>query len=338
MIKKYLFLIFCPIVAVLFFWLLLRDSKNLPIPNQKQANEQTNVKNQEIKTNSGPTATEVNSGGDFSNQIANRIQQMQAESNKIQNEWRTPIEFYGKVVDEDNSPVQDAHIVFSCNDISETGTSDYKTNSDAAGLFSIKNISGKLLTVHVQKEGYYSSRRDNDSFYYAGQNVNFRPDMNIPVVFHLRKMGKGVVLLTSRKGVSQQLGVNVPKDGTPVRVDLIQKQTSQTGQLELSQNKPSWQEATNWSFRLSIPDGGLVENQDKYQFEAPASGYEPSVQYDFTKSDSNWTTQVTKQFYIAFGNPRKYGWLSFQCNLRQQTVFLTYAINPDGSQNLEPQK
>jgi hypothetical protein len=322
----------------LSFWLLSPHSTNVPIPGQNEGNKQTNAAGQQTKTDSGSMRTEANSGGNASNQIANRIQQMQAESNKIQNQWRTPIEFYGKVVDEANSPVEDAQIIFSCNDLSETGTSDYKAKSDASGLFSIKDITGKLLTVHVHKDGYYSSSRDNDSYYYAGQNVNFRPDMNIPVVFHLRKIGKGAELLTSQKGMNPQLGISVPKDGTSVKVDLIQKQTSPSGQLEISQNKPPWQGATNWSFRLSIPDGGLVENQDEYQFEAPASGYQPALEYDFVKTDTNWTTQVTKQFYIMFGNPPRYGSLSFQCNLRQQTVFLTYAINPDGSRNLEPQQ
>ncbi len=60
------------------------------------------------------------------------------------------------------------------------------------------------------------------------------------------------------------------------------------------------------------------------------------VGYHFTKSKTNWTTQVSKQFYITFGQPRKYGWLRIESNLAQETIFLTYAINPAGSRNLEP--
>ena len=41
-------------------------------------------------------------------------------------------------------------------------------------------------------------------------------------------------------------------------------------------------------------------------------------------------------FGIVFGESRKYGWLRIESNLAQETVFLTYAINPSGSQNLEP--
>jgi hypothetical protein len=46
--------------------------------------------------------------------------------------------------------------------------------------------------------------------------------------------------------------------------------------------------------------------------------------------------QISKTYYIAFGQPLKYGWLRVDGNIAQQTVFLTYAINPTGSQNLEP--
>lgn len=87
---------------------------------------------------------------------------------------------------------------------------------------------------------------------------------------------------------------------------------------------------------MSIPDGGLVENMDEFQFEAPDKGYQRAVEYHFTKGETNWARQATKQFYIIFGEPRRFGWLRIESNLDQETVFLTYAINPTGSRNLEP--
>lgn len=132
------------------------------------------------------------------------------------------------------------------------------------------------------------------------------------------------------------VAVRIPKNATPVREDFFQKRANAPGQLEISQTKPPWQNATNWSFRLSIPDGGLVENQDDFQFEAPNTGYRSTIEYHFAKGETNWATQVSKQFYIAFGQPRKFGWLRIESNIAQETVFLTYAINPTGSRDLEP--
>jgi hypothetical protein len=252
--------------------------------------------------------------------------------------WQAPIEFYGKVVDEDSNAIAGAKVNFHWVEIpAEDGNRSTNIESDAEGLFSLRDQRGPDLMVSVGKEGYYTSRSTPDGFHYAFGNEILHPDAANPIVFHLRKKGQGTELITSENGFRLKVDVRVPRDNTPVRADLMQQKASATGQLEISQIKPPWQEATNWSFRMSIPDGGLVENQDEFQFEAPETGYQPTVEYNFTKGETNWTTQVTKQFYITFGQPRKYGWLRIESNLAQETIFLTYAINPTGSQNLEPQ-
>jgi len=251
--------------------------------------------------------------------------------------WQAPIEFYGKVVNENSNPVAGANITFKWTEIpAPDGNRTATTESDAEGLFSLHGQRGPSLEVLIGKDGYYASHGGHWGYNYALGPDIVSPDPQNPVVFNLRKKWQGVKLLTSENGVRSDVWVRIAKDNTLVRVDFFQKQASATGQLEISQNKPPFQEATNWSFRMSIPDGGLVENQDEFQFEAPESGYQPTVEYDFTKDETNWTTQVSKQFYIAFGQPRKYGWLRFESNLAQETVFVTYAINPTGSRNLEP--
>jgi hypothetical protein len=250
--------------------------------------------------------------------------------------WRTPIEFYGKVVDENTNPVSGAKISFDCNDTSSTGTSFYHAESDVSGSFSLKGIQGYLLVVKVSKEGYYSVLPFGTNFFYARASANIVPDQENSVIFTLRKKGSGAELITSENGVRPSLWVRVPGNNTPVRVDLFQKQVSPNGQLEISQNKPPWNEATEWSFHMSIPGGGFVENQDEFQFEAPEMNYQQTVEYQFTRSETNWITHATKQFYIVLDQPRRYGWLRIESDLAQETVFLTYAINPAGSRNLEP--
>jgi hypothetical protein len=326
-------------LAIFAFWFFVSRTEK-PAGLDSVRTEKVEMPNQKNETSNNYQIKEGSDAITRSNAIAyfqKRQKQMEEANQKGLDEWRTSIEFYGKVVDENNDPVSDAPIDLSCNDLSAEGTSFYHKTSGPDGQFTISGIKGKLLTVKVSKEGYYPSRRDTDSFYYSGQNVNFSPDVANPVIFHLRKKGQGTELVTSQKGISPQLGVRVPKDGSPVLVDLLQKQSSQSGQLKISQNKPPMQGATNWSFRLSIPDGGLVENHDEFQFQAPESGYQAVVEYNFTKSTTNWTTQVSKQFYIAFGQPLRYGWLRVEASLAKETVFPTYAFNPNGSQNLEPQ-
>jgi hypothetical protein len=243
--------------------------------------------------------------------------------------WQAPIEFYGKVIDESSNAVAGANVVFHWMEIpDDSGSKTATTESDVEGLFSLHGQRGPSLSVSVSKEGYYP--RKGGAQYGSLASSEFSPDPQNPVTFVLRKKGQGAELTTSQKVV------RVPTDNTPVRVDLLEQKAGTSSQLEIRQVKPPWQEATNWSFRMSIPDGGLVENQDEFQFEAPETNYQPSVEYHFTKSETNWITQVTEQFYFTFGKPRKYGWLRIESNLGQETVFLTYAINPTGSRNLEP--
>jgi hypothetical protein len=251
--------------------------------------------------------------------------------------WQQPIEFYGKVADENSKPVPGATISFRWVEAPQkTGNRNLTTQSDAEGLFSLHGAKGPDLIVLVTKDGYYSSREHSGFKYGLFSVSNFTPNASSPVIFHLRKQGNGAQLITSDTGLRPSLAVRVPRDGTVVRVDLQGKQARTNGQLEISQIKPAWQEATEWSFRVSIPDGGLIENDQEFQFEAPETNYEPSLEFRFSKSTTNWVTQVTKQFYIAFGQPRKYGWVRIKSDLSQETVFLTYAYNPSGSRDLEP--
>ena len=337
--------IWIPLVVILGICLLLlvklKQPRQSALPEQSQASTNQAAQPEQSKTAENfkpPTAPMTKTVPPSAEPPASELSS-NAVWERTLARWQAPIEFYGKVVDENTNPVADAMASFHWVE-APTADGNRSTNikSDSGGLFSLHDALGLTLAVSVGKEGYYSSRRDNDSFSYGSVAVgHFSPDSQNPVIFHLRKKSQGVELLTSQNGMRPDVWVRVSKDNTPVRVDFFQKQASATGQLEIRQNKPPWQGATNWSFRLSIPDGGLVENQDEFQFTAPDTGYQPTVEYHFAKGETDWTTQVAKQFYIAFGQPRKYGWLRIESNLAQETVFLTYAINPTGSRNLEPQ-
>src|SRR5437867_9212863 len=62
-------------------------------------------------------------------------------------EWKHPINFWGRVLDEANGPVQGAAIRFEWNDTSSKGTSRETVLSDEDGNFTLLNKKGKGLTV-----------------------------------------------------------------------------------------------------------------------------------------------------------------------------------------------
>ena len=254
-----------------------------------------------------------------------------------QYDWKRPINFYGRVVDENSLPVSDASIHFTWNDTSEKGTSDADTTSDSNGSFSLTNRRGKAMTVSVSKAGYYGR---SGSYEFADpSNGLFIPDPNSPVIFHLRKKGVGADLIISQSGMSTFIRIAPPTNGTPVFVDFFNQKIGDIGQLKME----GWKERknfkttqNNWGFRLTIPDGGLIEQSDEFPFEAPDIGYQSTLEWHFKDGDAAWQGGIKDKFYIKFGNPARYGKITVDTSAFTPTVYLEYVINPDGSRNLEP--
>lgn len=338
--------IFAGLMVLLF---LLRHHKPSEQAEGQPASLDTNIAISEpVRANKPIIAKSVVPNGmiglnpetNFDEWNSNRMKQMEAVSQNLSNEWRTPIQFYGKVVDENTNPVAGAQIDFSCNDISETGTSNYKSTSDERGMFSIQEISGKLLTVNVTKEGYYTSKQDNDSYYYAGQNVNFSPDIYNPVLFHLRKKGNGASLITvSYPGFAHIAQLH--RDGTPIELDLLNgsQAATGTGQLKLEfwkSTSVSKNKNFDWKLQLSAPGGGLVPTDEEFDFQAPANGYQPSIVIDMPATNSAWQAELNTKFYIQLANGN-YGRVQVYILPRNGAFTVQSAINPDGTLNLESQ-
>ena len=253
-------------------------------------------------------------------------------------EWEIPINFYGKVVDENLVPISGARAYFQWSDLSKNGASDTEKLSDGNGLFELTGVKGKIVTVRVSKDGYYqtkSSRAVNFEFADFSSSEYYEPDPNSPVIFQLRKKGFGEPLISGRVKVS------VPSDGTPVRVDFLNKGLlSASGQLQISAvtNTEKYPPRFfDWNANLSVPSGGLLEQNDEFPFKAPLGGYVSQVQFNFPASDpATWKRVVNQSYYFTFGAPKKYGRLTIEINGGSQHVDIQYWINPNGSQDLEP--
>jgi len=100
-----------------------------------------------------------------------------------------PIEFYGKVVDENGLPVQGATVEFSCVVYPED---EFRTNTltGANGMFALNNVTGAVMFVHANKDGYEEMKGTNQNrfeYYSIPGFEGFRSDPYNPVVFHLQK-------------------------------------------------------------------------------------------------------------------------------------------------------
>lgn len=250
--------------------------------------------------------------------------------------WKTPIEFYGRVVDENNNAVANAQVDFDCNDLSESGTSFYHTASDLNGLFSIKDIKGKILGVYVSKAGYYSYHPAGDSFEYADNHVTSVGKDN-PVVFRLRKKGEGADL------IHLHTSFKIPKDGTPVLVNLATGKTTSSSDSAFkvecwthdNEKKAVWK--FDWKCRVSVPGGGLQIYDEQFPFLAPEDAYVPEEIIDMPVADNpQWSQDVRRKFYIKTADG-KFARMEFRMIAHGDHFFQTDSFfNPADSRNLEP--
>jgi len=275
------------------------------------------------------------------------VQEIEAAASKVfpaaTNRLDQPIRFYGKVVDENARPISGfkAHLEWS--GILVPGREQADVISDAAGRFWLTNAFGAHLALSLEDSNYYSSarNRNNGTFQYV-ESVReaFKPDPSQPVIFYFHKKGTGArSLITSQYGVYDDFSVKAPLDGTPLKVNLLQRKTG-TGPLEISQVKPEYAKsrtATNWSLTMRIPGGGFVSGGDEeFPFHPPESGYRPEVQFNLDKGGTNWAADIRKEYYIRFGDPPLYGRLRVDTGISSDSVRLSYTVNPDGERNLEP--
>ena len=251
-------------------------------------------------------------------------------------EWKRPIDFYGRVVDEREVPVSGARIEAQWSDLSANGATSTETVSDKDGYFAITGKTGRGITIRLSKRGYYTPKRQQSSFDYAafweGNYHVAKPEL--PVLFHLRKRNEGAPLV-----VGEARSTN-PATGAPVRFDLLEGgRVSNKGQLEIaaSTNTEKYPPRVfDWWAKISVLDGGLIEHKSEFPFEAPESGYQSSVELNMPAGSPDWKRVVEKKFFVRFGSPPTYGHIQARINGGSQIVVVNSSVNPTGSRNLEP--
>jgi uncharacterized repeat protein (TIGR03803 family) len=256
---------------------------------------------------------------------------------------QAPIDFYGKVVDENSNVVALAKVAFRWMDLTARGLENTSAGgSDAMGLFSLAGKQGASLTVSVSKDGYYATRNSQQTFRYSKMEGNLRivPDARHPVIFELRKQGKGEHLIVTSipPGIGQIF--QLWHDGTPIEIDLLNgtKAAPGSGQLKLE----FWRDISekniqpfDWKLILSVPGGGIRQTEEEFAFMAPSSGYQSSLIIDMPKTNKSWQAEIRSKYYVQLPGG-KYGRIDFYLMPYNGAFTINSVINSSGSRNLEP--
>jgi hypothetical protein len=239
-------------------------------------------------------------------------------------EWKMPIRFYGKVIDQDGEPVRGARIRYGWNSVN--GSNESFGESDAQGMFSIEGIKGKLLSVRIQKDGYHARKDGFRAFEYAAffEPYYHEPEPNEPVIFELLKKQKAPPLVRTEQEI------RLPQGGSAVAVRLDDT-TSIEVRLLANATKPD----QPWSMRIAASGGALQTAADEFPVEAPTDGYQSSVIIDRKSPKPSGWSGLYQGGVLYLKTAKGYGWVEIKMLAGDDKARVTTYFNPSGSQNLE---
>jgi hypothetical protein len=262
-------------------------------------------------------------------------------------EWRTPIEFFGKVVDENNHAVPSADIEICWNGTADIyggdGVGQRTLTSNPEGLFSITGVQGKMITVKVSKEGFHRHKESNmSSFEYSGfWEPNFiEPDRDNPIVFRLQKKREAepTYHLDSR--------VIMKYPALETHIDLLSKPVQKAGPSDLFVRITRSPDAGDykpfdWKIEIEGRNGSeLAESEDEFMTLAPAEGYNAGfVREHKALRSSSWPKM---RFYVCNKLRNFYAAVEIEAAAFYPyegdpgaALFVKATINPNNSPNLE---
>lgn len=263
------------------------------------------------------------------------------------------IAFYGKVIDQNQAPVEGASVEVQITQFSPDmdrlfgKVKSVSVRTDATGSFTVEKEKGRSLYVKsVSKPGYeyIRSQNTNDSFQYARHGVEepFVAAKTSPVVFRLRKEGETVFCFEVKYW---DLHVYGKESGQPKGYDFIRQEPLRdlakpvlNGAALVCDLQVKATLNTNdatWAVVLSPgnTNGGIIVSE-QLLYEAPDAGYQP--EYTFTPEDRK--PVKAKYVYLKSRDPAIFTRLEIEhINANKEFFRLSgkSVTNPYGDRNLE---
>jgi hypothetical protein len=255
--------------------------------------------------------------------------------------YKTPIVFYGKVVNQNNQPIQGAIA-----DMHWTGTRGEALDkatviSGAEGRFALEGVSGKLLVIWIHKENCIGGTNSQGDYNYADfYEPNYHvPDSNQPVIFSLWTLGDPEPMYKFN------YYCDLTADGKPSWFDLKTGRSAPTGNIGFSVIRHSIEKGLESGYSIVVQaglGGGIaLSNGEEFLFQAPLNGYQPMIQIEQPekRSNSDMEYKLTRivRCYLKTADG-KYAAIDTEIILHAgpeaQLMSLIY-YNPSGSRNLE---
>jgi len=247
---------------------------------------------------------------------------------------KTPIEFYGKVMDQYGNPVPSATVNLCWG----KGTNLLmQTLQDGSFIFS--GATGAGLDIRLYRNGYDAGRQSYAYFHYANffDEKFHLPNPTNPVVFRLQKLENPEPMYVR----STSLALDVTN--TVVWVDVCTGEKGASGDIGFSLVRDEFPGKRSSGYTLNIltqAGGGVVITNEEFMFHAPESGYSPQKAIPHRPSGSNdqrFDPCMELQLYLKTADA-KYAAIEVaagQFMKPEAYVRLVTHFNPSGSRNLE---
>lgn len=326
------------ILVVLLWWLWLRWGAS-------------NKNNPSAATSGGPALAAVASHNSRSmpTHADTGTKDRVALARNLMHKANRPIQFFGKVIDQDNNPIPEVRVTLEIRVSKELAPNIIQDvfdrpvlMTDADGRFTLTDAKGALLGVHaLEKAGYEASEKAfrKSYWYWRDPSQVFHPDADRPEIFRMWKQAGAEKLV--RKGI----GHAIPYDGTPTSFDLLNGTTVTTGgdlRVTLMRNPQQiqWgQRHYEWTATIEAVNGGIIESTDAQMYRAPAEGYTSKFAIHMAADDPQWTDTKDVAAYLKLRDGKYYGRVEIKFMVgadRKATPFSILSfINPNGSRNLE---
>jgi len=263
-----------------------------------------------------------------------------------------PVEFHGKVIDQQGQPVEGAKLklnlsIYTESIIKALGEKDAVQNesihllTDNAGRFSLSGKRGSTLRLEaVEREDYLWLDPGLGSFEFR-RDI---PQQNRPYA----DPTKGITFQMWRKGVTepviqvhQRVRLLENKTDYPVNIfgatpdGVAQPTVDLLIRTPLAAPDDPNRPYDRWII-LQAPGGGIQETQDVYPYAAPMAGYEKEwrklYQPGGPRPDSEgWS----RNYYLRTRSGRVYAGLTIRFAPGETAFVIDGILNPHGSRNLE---
>jgi hypothetical protein len=293
-----------------------------------------------VVSNSSVTAQTAGLPKGIGNTVVNDRDKPEAFKQSIEDK-NSPIEFYGKVIDQDNNAVSGAKVSIGIRQwyVRSIATFDVgahftsaETESGVDGRFEIHGKTGDGFGVGITKDGYELEPNKYGFGPTAGSYVN-------PVIFKMWSTNIHEKLITGEKSFE------ILPNGKPHVIDLTSGTIADAGDGDLKiwiqyTNQATRGQLYDWSAGIEVVNGGLLEQpHGTVMYSAPTDDYMPSFQLQQQIKGGQSGEMGDRSFYLKLNNGQKYGRMNINLfapygRLHPGLIRLSYAINPSGSRIL----